>query len=434
MTKEQKKQLFGFGLPIILGTILLLSASYAWLQLTLDGTKTNVLKVGDLSLELDDTNGVAINGDGVLPVLDAVGLEEDPYTFKLIKGGTTASKYTIYLDNVSLEEGETQLPDDAIKFDLKKDDTTLIRTLLSYVTEEDHDRVLDTGVIKGGETFSYDLRMWVDQDATSTMAAGKTFRGKIRVEAEQVVEHAPTPEECFEFDGKGAITKYLCGPTFREGYEEVTKDNTVENSPAGRFITDVVIPETIGGIPVKAIKGTTTPPRDSFAFTGITSVIIPEGVTEIGMYAFYSNQLTSVVIPEGVTTIHDSTFSHNQLTSIVLPSTVKTIDYEAFWSNKLTSVVIPENVEALGNFAFRDNPLVSVTIKGKSSVSEFTSYGEKFEIDPYPHGGYGPFYPGMQGEDGWLEGSVCRTHSYNHWEDIGQVTGDDTNPCIHWEP
>ncbi len=402
---------------------MLLSASYAWLQLTLNGTKTNVIKVGDLSLELDDTNGVAIDGNGVVPVLDAVGLEENPYTFKLINKGTTDSNYTIYLDNVNLEEGETQLPDDAIKFDLKQDGTTLVRSLLSYV-KQNNDRILYTGIIKSGETLIYDLRMWVDQDATSTMAAEKTFRGKIRVEAEQVVEHAPTPEECFQVDGPGTtIIGYLCGTNKIQAVDtcascsiDYAPPNTPQESPAGRIITDVVIPKTINGKTITKI-GTRAFGNDGGS-AGLTSVVIPEGITEIGYAAFFANQFTSVVIPEGVTIIESDAFYEVPLKNVYLPESLVEIGSTAFFGN-LTSVVIPANVKKIGYAAFGDNSIISFTIKGKESTADFEIWG----------GSDSPFY----GPDsGWLRGSNCDAHFDAHVKDPNY--GDNTNPCIHWEP
>ncbi len=404
MTKEQKKQLFGFGLPIILGTILLLGASYAWLQLTLEGTQTNIIKVGDLTLELIDQESVGIEEDGIIPMLDEVGVLQDPYHFTLKNNGTLASKYTIYLDNVDLESEEEQLPDEAIKFDLKKGNTTLIRTLLSYITGEDDERVLDTGVIEGGESFEYDLRMWIDEAATQEMAAGKTFRGKIRVVADQITYPSPTPEECFDFDiATGTINKYLCGPTL--GFVvSGPVNNTIEDSPAGRFITDVVIPEKIKNTAVKAIKGAAAPHGYGFFMTGITSVVIPEGVTDIGQWAFQNSNLKSIVIP----------------------STVKTIDTGAFADAKISSVVIPASVEELGFQAFRTNTLVSVTIKGKSSVSDFKNYSAVSEIGS-------PFISHyLTTHSGWLEGSACKAHAIEQLND--DYSGDNTNPCIHWEP
>ena len=48
-----------------------------------------------------------------------------------------------------------------------------------------------------------------------------------------------------------------------------------------------------------------------FAFTNITSITIPEGVTSIGNEAFYDcSRLTSITIPESVTSIGDWTFGN----------------------------------------------------------------------------------------------------------------------------
>ena len=95
---------------------------------------------------------------------------------------------------------------------------------------------------------------------------------------------------------------------------------------------------------------------------GITSVIIPNTVTSIGIRAFASNKLTSVTIPSSVTSIGKSAFSSNQLTNIIIPSSVKTIGDGAFSSNHLTSVTIPNSVTSIGEMAFYKNHLTSVTI------------------------------------------------------------------------
>ncbi len=56
----------------------------------------------------------------------------------------------------------------------------------------------------------------------------------------------------------------------------------------------------------------------------IESVIIPEGTTEIGYFAFNNcDNLTEVVVPEGVTTIYEYAFHDNDnLSKIILPSTL----------------------------------------------------------------------------------------------------------------
>lgn len=98
----------------------------------------------------------------------------------------------------------------------------------------------------------------------------------------------------------------------------------------------------------------------------ITKVLIEEGVTSIGDYAFSDcASLTSVIIPAGVTSIEDSAFARcTGLTSVNIPGSVTSIERSAFRGcDGLTSVTIPEGVTSIGYFAFENcTNLTSVTI------------------------------------------------------------------------
>lgn len=77
-------------------------------------------------------------------------------------------------------------------------------------------------------------------------------------------------------------------------------------------------------------------------------------VTKIGEKAFYDLKVTSVVIPEGVTEIEDRAFERcDKLTSVTIPETVAIIGAHAFENcSKLASVTIPASVTEIGDFAF----------------------------------------------------------------------------------
>lgn len=89
--------------------------------------------------------------------------------------------------------------------------------------------------------------------------------------------------------------------------------------------------------------------------SGLTSIIIPNGVTEIGINAFrYCSSLTSVIIPNSVTTIGRDAFgSCYKLSSVTIPNGVTTISSSLFaYCYALTCVTIPNGVTNIGESAF----------------------------------------------------------------------------------
>lgn len=92
-------------------------------------------------------------------------------------------------------------------------------------------------------------------------------------------------------------------------------------------------------------------------YTGTSQdVIIPDGITSIGAFAFSDfKNLTSIVITDGVTSIGENAFENcTNLTSITLPDSLTSIGKCAFDGCKnLTSVTIPDNVQDIGAYAFR---------------------------------------------------------------------------------
>jgi hypothetical protein len=88
-------------------------------------------------------------------------------------------------------------------------------------------------------------------------------------------------------------------------------------------------------------------------------------VTSIGVGAFENcSGLTEVIIPDGVTSIADNAFKGcSNLTSITIPASVKTIGDNAFdGCSNLTSIIIPEGVTSIGKQAFRNTGLQEVIL------------------------------------------------------------------------
>jgi hypothetical protein len=109
-------------------------------------------------------------------------------------------------------------------------------------------------------------------------------------------------------------------------------------------------------------------------------VVIPAslGITVIGENAFRGSQITSVVIPEGVTELLGGAFYEcRNLRTIMLPSTLRIIGGHSFRDCGFTSIDIPASVTTIGNFAFFNcKNLTEITIP--ASVTTITGHNNIF--------------------------------------------------------
>ena len=164
----------------------------------------------------------------------------------------------------------------------------------------------------------------------------------------------------------------------------------------------------------------------------VTSVSMPEGMTNIGNNTFYQcNHLPSVTIPSTVTSIGNSAFNYCvSLTSVTIPEGVTSIGESAFtWCEGLTSVTIPSTVTNIGGHAFHYcSALTSVTVLNPTPVALSTgnTFSNRASATLYvPYGSKAAYEAAdIWNEFGFIEelpGGQCGDNLY--WS-LNTITGE----------
>ncbi len=278
MFKSVKKQFFITVVSVMVVIVVSLSTSYAMFSDVQDQTVENVIKSGTLEIKFDDLeNGIGnvINLEGAFPISDEEGLSSDPYVFRVSNVSDTESIFRVMLlddvDLIELEGDAIELLDHSnIKFSINGSDPMLLSDI-AY-----NGYMLDETLMNSLEEATYELRVWIDEDAGND-ALGKHYFGKIVVDGSQT----PTSNSCFSAVGD-TLVDYV--------------DNCVSN---------VVLPITIDEMDIIKI--------DSNVFSGqnLNSIVISSKISDIGDNVFSNNNLKVVDIPSNVVSIGNNAFSDN---------------------------------------------------------------------------------------------------------------------------
>ena len=189
-------------------------------------------------------------------------------------------------------------------------------------------------------------------------------------------------------------------------------------------LKEVVLPDSLVSIGPRA-----------FQSSGLTSVELPDSVTELDTGAFeycenltsvklspnlkYIGQmafsqctsLTSIEIPDSITSIYNRAFSGSGLLECTLPKGLTELDYGIFGGSQIRSITVPEGAVLNNNFG--DCPeLTDITLYGDHDMSEITQalaplaqYAEQHEKPLTIHAGAGSTVEGWvnknTSEQGW---------------------------------
>ena len=159
----------------------------------------------------------------------------------------------------------------------------------------------------------------------------------------------------------------------QEGITSVTLPNSVTELGTGCFsrcggLESITLSESLTALPEKCL----------YWCDKLTSITIPEGVTSLGDGCFdHCQELKTVTLPEGLTTLGDNCFSYCKFTTLTLPESLTTVGDHCFSYNiNLARMTLPDGITSLGNSCFSQcTQLISVDLpKNITSLGKYFFY------------------------------------------------------------
>lgn len=243
LNKKQKKKYISISLIVLL--VLILGTSYSWFTQRITGNKTNTVRSGVFSFQLVECDQDLLLRNA-MPMSVEKGLETQVCTFTVTNTGSIAGDYAVYLDDIELQDDETKMKDEFIRYSLVKDDEeeSVDNTQLLSTTGEHPNRLLSVGKLKTQEEDTYHLKLWIDQAADKTVM-NTVFYGRIRIDIVQASSYSLTIDpNGGSYKGSTTISKEVVNKgdkiTIEEPEREGYKFVGWEESPTGSIINSVV--------------------------------------------------------------------------------------------------------------------------------------------------------------------------------------------------
>lgn len=163
-----------------------------------------------------------------------------------------------------------------------------------------------------------------------------------------------------------------------QGITEVVLPNGLKEIGNGAFMNctgmkSINIPAGLTALGNNAFRG---------ASSLTSSINIPASISTISSEAFRGcAKIPSVTIPEGITSIGDNAFRGcSKITSIELPTTLNSLGIASFSNTGIRSIVIPTGITKIPNYAFDGCKLTSITLPEGLQAINISAFGNNGTI------------------------------------------------------
>lgn len=159
------------------------AASMLWYKFFYTGDVTNEYSSVEVQL---GNNSNTIDEDGLIPLDDETAKTLTPYEFSVKNNGSGDTIYNVLLEDSIISDDKTYSSKELLSRDQLKYQLSLNGQIIKQGRLNDiKNNILDTRSISSLQTFNYQLRIYVSQDAVNTNWQNKYYHFDVNVKMEE---------------------------------------------------------------------------------------------------------------------------------------------------------------------------------------------------------------------------------------------------------
>jgi predicted ribosomally synthesized peptide with SipW-like signal peptide len=386
--KTTRRALLMSALSLLMCASMLVGTTFAWFTDSASSAN-NIIQSGNLDIELEYWDG-----DSYEKVTDQVKLFDDAALWepghvevaylKISNNGSLALKYLLNVNvfgettGVTMSGAELKLSEHLVFGVVDKE---IASDADLYSREE---AMMAAGDVKGLKTYNGDAKFLEKNGDADYVALIIYMPTTVGNEANHNGINLPSIEmgvnvlaTQFTYEEDSFDNQYDAGLTPLEGDEVLVEENGIQYiyTPEGEaylyLVTEGYTEDT-----VVVPEGITNIGNYAFAYNNnVKKVVLSSTINSLGR-GFDSSNVETVILNEGLEVIDSRAFrSTPNLKEVVISSTVKTIADNAFQKSGIKNIVIPATVETIGETAFGSSMIESVTFEGNTSIQGYAFRG-----------------------------------------------------------
>lgn len=227
MKKNYRKLILSFLILFVF-----IGITYAYIRFEAEQKDINTMASLCLKVSLEEQAGSDIKLTEAFPITDIEGKKLSPYVFTITNKCDTGILYEVNLDILSDINDNNTLGLSYIKCMLNDDEPGILnnRETVSKTNKDAFtSKQLKTAELRGKESITYKLRLWMDYDTTIEEGSNKTFKSKIAIKA---------VSKNYSYDGDVVLSVYVDDKSVSEAPSKGAYDVSVDCKGTGKGTWD----------------------------------------------------------------------------------------------------------------------------------------------------------------------------------------------------